>query len=99
MAPVRNGRGTRYKILESMASQTPVVGTHLSVEGLDIHQGKHALVSDDPHQLAKYTVEVLQNKVLHKTLSDNGKELVRKQYDWKQISKTLDSIYRQLGKK
>jgi len=82
-----------------MASQTPVVGTHLSVEGLDIQPGKHALVSDDPHQLAKYTVEVLQNKILHKTLSDNGKELVRKQYDWKQISKTLDSIYRELGKK
>ena len=99
LAPVRNGRGTRYKILESMASQTPVVGTHLSVEGLDIQPGKHALVSDDPHQLAKYTVEVLQNKILHKTLSDNGKELVRKQYDWKQISKTLDSIYRELGKK
>ncbi len=99
LAPVRNGRGTRYKILESMASETPVVGTHLSVEGLDIQPGKHALVSDDPRQLAKYTTQVLQDKKLHRRLSTSGKELITKKYEWKRISKTLDNIYRKLGRK
>ncbi len=98
LAPVRNGRGTRYKILESMASETPVIATHLSVEGLDIEPGKQALVSDSPRKLAEYTVEVLNNPSLRKKLSQAGKELVTRKYNWKIISQNLDSIYQKLGK-
>ena len=97
LSPVRNGRGTRYKILESMATETPVVATHLSVEGLDIKPGKHALVSDDASQLAEYTVKVLTTPKLQKKLSQSGKRLVTKKYNWKTISLDLDSIYRELG--
>lgn len=98
LSPVRNGRGTRYKILESMASNTPVVATKLSVEGIAIKPGEHALISDNPKRLAQFTLNVLDNKDLQKSLSQNGKKLVKEKYDWQTISKDLDSIYRNLGK-
>src|SRR3989304_7813796 len=34
LAPIRNGRGTKYKIYEAMATNTPIVGTKLAVEGI-----------------------------------------------------------------
>lgn len=98
LSPVRNGRGTRYKILESMAAEVPVVATKLSVEGIAIKPGIHALISDNPETLAQNTVEVLQNPKLRKTLSANGKKLVAENYNWQKISKKLDSIYLKLGK-
>ncbi len=99
LSPVRNGRGTRYKILESMATKTPVVATHLGVEGLGIKPGVHALVSDDPKKLAELTVKVLNDKKLAKKLSENGKKLVTQKYNWQTISANLDKIYKTLGKK
>jgi len=99
LSPVRNGRGTRYKILESMATNTPVVATHLSVEGLNIQPGKHALVSDDPKKLAQHTVNVLIQPRLRKRLEVEGKKLVAKHYNWITISKKLDNIYQDLGAK
>lgn len=99
LSPVRNGRGTRYKILESMATKTPVVATHLGVEGLDIKPGEHALVSDDPKKLASLTAKVLNNKKLAQKLSDNGKKLVTTKYNWLTISANLDKIYQTLGNK
>lgn len=98
LSPVRNGRGTRYKILESMAAEVPVVATRLSVEGIAIKPGVHALVSDEAETLAQNTVEVLESPSLQKTLSQNGKKLVAENYNWQKISKKLDSIYLKLGK-
>ncbi len=98
LAPIRNGRGTRYKILESMASQTPVVATNLAVEGLNIKPGIHALISDHPHTLADYTLKVLRDAQLRTKLAENGSQLVKKQYDWRKISRDLDRIYQELGK-
>jgi glycosyltransferase involved in cell wall biosynthesis len=56
LAPVWSGKGTRYKILEAMATETPVVATKLAVEGLGVEPGIHALVTDSSDQLAKDTV-------------------------------------------
>lgn len=35
LAPIRSGKGTRYKVLEAMITGTPVVATSLAAEGLD----------------------------------------------------------------
>ena len=61
LAPIRNGRGTKYKILEAMATKTPIVGTNLAIEGIDIINGEHGFVAQNAESLAKKTVEVLKN--------------------------------------
>jgi len=97
LAPIRSGKGTRYKVLEAMATGTPVVATRLGVEGIDIIPGKHALVADKANDLAQETVRVLKNKSLQKKLAQAGKKLVSEKYNWKVISGELDRVYRELG--
>ena len=82
-----------------MASGLPVVGTSLSVEGLEVAPGKHALVSETAEDLAKNTIQLLKSQKLQKELALNGKNLVAKKYNWKAISLELDRVYQELGKK
>ncbi len=52
VVPLRIGGGTRLKILESMALGTPVVATSKGAEGLDVVNGEHLLIADDPRAFA-----------------------------------------------
>lgn len=99
IASVLSGKGTRYKILEAMASGTPVVGTPTAVEGLGVTNNKNALVSDNANKLADLSIKILKDNQLWQRLSKNGKQFVSKKFDWELISKKLDSIYQKLGTK
>ncbi len=99
LAPIRNGRGTKYKILEAMATQTPIVGTPLAVEGVDIVDGEHALVGKDAASLSEHTVRILERPDLGSKLAKKAFQLVKRSYSWNGISQQLDGVYKRLGKK
>lgn len=95
LAPIRSGKGTRYKVLEAMITGTPVVATTLAAEGLDLRTGQDVLIADTPSQLASSTVELLKNKALQKKLGLAGQQLVRQGYSWDIIAKELDKVYKE----
>ncbi len=97
LAPIRNGRGTKYKILEAMATKTPIVGTNLAIEGIEIKDGQEAFVADSAEKLAQKTIKVLNNPITGKKLADLAYGLVSKKYNWKIISAKLDRVYQEVG--
>lgn len=92
-APIFSGKGTRYKILEAMASGTPVVATATAVEGLNIVSGKQALIADTAQAMAAEIVSLLKNKSQQVQLAGNGMKYVAKHFDWQKIATELDKIY------
>jgi glycosyltransferase involved in cell wall biosynthesis len=99
VAPVFSGKGTRYKILESLASGTPVIATETAVEGLGVEHGKHVLISNTAEGLAKLCIQLLHSARLREKLAQNGKKYVTQHFDWKLISQKLDIIYQRIGAK
>ena len=85
LVPIRQGGGTRLKILEAMALGTPVVATSKGAEGLAVIDGQHILLADDPATFASRTLKLLQNPALRQRLATNARSLVEEQYDWTQI--------------
>lgn len=99
MAPVFSGKGTRYKVLEAMASGTPVVATTTAVEGLEVTSGVHVMTSNSAKGMAKLAVELLNDTKKRKDMAKNGKKFVKEHYDWDLISQKLDKIYQRIGSK
>lgn len=97
VAPVFSGKGTRYKILEAMASGTPVVATKIAVEGLGVEHGVHVLTSNTAEGIADLALTVLQDPALQKQLAENGRRFIESRYDWKYIAEKLDGIYKDLA--
>lgn len=98
VAPIRNGRGTKYKILEAMATKTPIVGTPLATEGINVKNKVHAYVSDTAGEIANDTIILLKDKQKSNTIAQNAYELVKNDYSWVKISSSLDKVYQELGK-
>jgi len=96
LAPIRNGRGTKYKVLEAMASGLPVVTTKLGIEGINCQDS--VLVAETSSGLAAKTIKVLSNNQLSRYLAAKAKKIVYAQYNWPIISHQLDTIYQNLGK-
>lgn len=59
-----SGVGVKTKVLDSLASGTPVVGTPKSLEGLELTPGEGVFVSDEPGTLASVCADLLTNKAL-----------------------------------
>jgi polysaccharide biosynthesis protein PslH len=98
VAPVMWGKGTRYKILEAMATHTPIVATPTAIEGIaGIKPDTHVLLGSDAASLAQQTVNLLTDTALQGKLADHSYELVKKRYNWHAISNDLDQIYQEIG--
>lgn len=96
LAPIRNGRGTKYKVLEAMATGLPVVTTPLGIEGIEGKEGKEVLVAEGAEGLAKQTIKLLENQTLGENIAKKARSLVKEKYNWQIISRQLDKIYRAL---
>lgn len=95
LAPIRSGKGTRYKVLESMITATPVVATTLAAEGIELHQGQDVLIADTPEALATSTIKLLTDSSLQKKLGDAGQKIVKQNYSWETIALQLDGVYKE----
>jgi glycosyltransferase involved in cell wall biosynthesis len=81
VVPLRFGGGTRVKILESFAHRVPVVSTTLGAEGLDVEDGVHLLLADDPREFAAATVRLLGDPRLRTRLTEAAEARYLDRYD------------------
>jgi len=85
IVPLHIGGGTRIKILDAMALRTPVVSTSKGAEGLEVNDGEHILIADDPRDFAEAVRRILESYDLRQKLADNAYNLVCEKYDWEII--------------
>jgi glycosyltransferase involved in cell wall biosynthesis len=80
-APILAGGGTRLKIVEAAAYGRPVVSTTLGAEGLDLREGEHLLLADDPDDFAAACVELLSTPERCSRMGDAARAFVADHYD------------------
>lgn len=83
LAPLSQGSGTRLKILTYLASGKAVVATTKAVEGLDVEDGEHLLIRDDPDAFLKAVSGLLEDRETARDLGRKGRRLVEEKYDWR----------------
>jgi glycosyltransferase involved in cell wall biosynthesis len=88
--PLRIGGGSRLKILEALASGTPVVSTRIGAEGLELRDGEHLRISD---RLSVDLISALRQPEELAVLTQSGRARVLQQYGWKRLAEKLKAIW------
>jgi glycosyltransferase involved in cell wall biosynthesis len=96
VAPLLYGAGIQNKILEAMASGTPVVSSCKALGALRVHPGRELLASDDTNGLADAILQVLEKPDLQSRLREAGMAYVRSFHNWSQIASDLADVYQQV---
>jgi polysaccharide biosynthesis protein PslH len=99
VAPIRQGGGTRLKILEAMALGTPVVATSKGAEGLNVRHDRDILIADEPADFASQVVRLLGDLGLRKHVAGNARRLVEERYDWAQIGQEFVRLVESVEKR
>jgi glycosyltransferase involved in cell wall biosynthesis len=93
VVPIRMGGGTRLKVVEGLAMGKAMVSTTLGCEGIDVRDGTHLLVADDPQVFAQAVAEVLGNPDRAAMLGRHGRTLMEDEYSWDIADTRLAALY------
>lgn len=94
VCPIRDGGGTRLKILDALALGKAVVSTSIGYEGLKVNPEEDILVADTAPEFARQVLRLLGDAGLRARLGANGRRLVERLYGWEAISRHLDQAFR-----
>lgn len=94
VVPLRVGGGTRLKILDAWAMGKAVVSTSIGCEGLDARDGHNILIRNKPAAFAEAVREVLENRILRRSLGRAARATAETVYDWDVLGRTLAEEYR-----
>ncbi|MFJ2340443.1 glycosyltransferase family 4 protein [Pseudomonas protegens] len=95
-APLRQGGGSKLKVLEAMAAGLPVVTTAQGSSGLQVENGQHYLGSEDPGALAQILAQALADPERLQRIGAAGRDYVLAHHDWSAAAAQLEAVYHQL---
>lgn len=89
VVPLRIGGGTRLKVLEALAMGLPLVSTRVGAEGLELADGEHLLLADEPQAFAGAVLALANDQARARRLAAAGRARVLERYDWKVTTQPL----------
>lgn len=69
LCPLRLGGGTRVRLVEAFARGCPAVSTSVGCEGLEVRDGLHLRVADEPEAFAEACCDLLEDPTLRRDLA------------------------------
>lgn len=96
VVPLLYGAGIQNKILEAMATGTPVVTTCQALSALQAQPGRDLFVSDDPDGFSQAVLQLIANRELQQKAGDAGVTYIRTFHSWTSIASQLMQIYQQI---
>lgn len=93
VVPLRVGGGTRIKILEAFAHETPVVSTGAGAEGLDVIHEEHLLIADDVIPFSQACIDLKRRPGLGVNLAARAAKLLAERYSQQQVENAIDQTY------
>lgn len=93
IVPLLYGAGIQNKILEAMATGTPVITTPRTLSALQAQPGKDLLIANDAEEFARKTLMLINNPDLMRSVGDSGLAYVRGNHDWNSLTVEMIKIY------
>jgi glycosyltransferase involved in cell wall biosynthesis len=97
VAPLFEGSGTRFKILEALAANVPVISTGKGAEGLQVKNGTHLLMAETADDFVDAVQRIWTDERLRQHLTANGRDLVEQYYSWSVAGWQIRQALHELG--
>ncbi len=99
LAPIRIGGGTKFKILEAMASGLPVITTTIGAQGLSVENGKELMIGDTPEQMLTAIDTLISNPNKRQALVREARHAIETRFNWEEITKALETVWQTVYEK
>ena len=99
IAPHAIGGGTKFKMLEAMASGLPVITTKEGMAGLAAVSGTHYLQAAAPRDYVAQLEKIWDNRKIRDTITAAARNLVETHYGWDAIARELDAVWKKTYEK
>ncbi len=99
LVPIFKGSGVRIKIIDYLSALIPIVTTKQGAMGLNIKDGIHGFIVSNKkpvESLIKKLYVLKNNRKKLNEFKNNILNLIRQDYEWKEILKRLEKRYRSL---
>ena len=93
VVPLRIGGGSRLKILEALATETPVVSTRIGAEGLQLAHGRDLIVTETPVEFVAAILEAMRSPDELQEKAERGHLQVLRRYSWDLLANKLDNTW------
>jgi glycosyltransferase involved in cell wall biosynthesis len=93
VVPLRIGGGSRLKILEAFAAGKAVVSTTVGAEGLEVKNGEHLRIADNPADFSRVVLELLADPAARQRLGSQARALVEQKYGWDSLSRRMEDTW------
>lgn len=90
--PLREGGGTRMKIIDCFAAGLPVISTSKGIEGIPVVNGREAEICDDWSKMRQIIVELSESESRRSSLATAAREFAA-DMDWNSIVKRYFDIF------
>lgn len=94
--PLRIASGVRIKILEAWARDVPVVATPAALAGLEVEDGREALVARDAGEFAAAIARLQRDPALAASLVEAGRRARRERHDPQGVAGVMMGEYERL---
>ena len=87
LCPLRDGGGTKLKVLDAMNHGLPVIGTEIAFEGIAVEDGVSGFVTNTAEQVCSVIASIIDNVDFSERVGSKARTLVKNRYDSNVISK------------
>lgn len=93
ICPIRDGGGTKLKVLDAMAHSAVVVGYSEAFEGLNVENGVHCIICENQEDFCRNINQYLQGTTGGSHIKQSARSLVEEQYSTEVVGELLNRYY------
>lgn len=89
LCPMRDGGGTRLKILDALSMGKAIVATRMALEGIDVQPERDVLIANTPAEFVAQITRIVENDDLRRSLGARGRAFVERHFSWRVIGDSM----------